>query len=114
MIKLIAALYLLAVMTLSFASQHPLDGLSAENTHAQAILAGEGVLTEGTMFADVRLIEPKSFVLGWEKGDAIPRSAPAVIRQGVALSEVSIDLIAERIIANVEIEGEQSGVLFGE
>ncbi len=116
MIKLIAALYLLAVMPLSFASQHPLDGLSAEEySKVQAILAGEGVLTEGTMFADVRLIEPKkSFVLGWEKGDAIPRSALAVIRQGVALSEVSIDLIAERIIANEEIEGEQSGVLFGE
>ena len=98
------------------APTHPLDALVAEEyTQVRDLLLNDGVTSETSAFAMIRMLEPaKVDVLAWRSGDPMPRRALAVIRDGAALREAVVDLAAAEIVSVETIEGQQSSILFGE
>ena len=96
-----AAALLLAAGPVDAQPSHPLDGLTAAEFDAvREILAAAGHLDEATRLPLVTLAEPpKDVVRGWQSGDAIPRQALAVVRNGPETSEALIDLAAETVVS---------------
>ncbi|MCL7971018.1 MAG: hypothetical protein M8840_02645 [marine benthic group bacterium] len=89
--------------------RHPLDPLGwQEYWTVLEVLAESGHLDGDTEFSRVQLLEPdKSSVWGWEPGDAISRSAFAVVRQGSDSYEAVIDLSGRRLASWTELTGAQ-------
>ena len=77
-------------------AEHPLDPLSFEEFwQALEILRDAERLDGATRFSRIALREPpKQTVLAWREGDAVPRSAYALVRQGNDAFEAVIDLAA--------------------
>lgn len=94
---------------------HPLDGLVGDEFQAVTeILRANDKLSEDGRFPLIELVEPdKSFVLNWEKGEAIPRTARAIVKDGGSAYEAIIDL-DNRSIVSWEETGGQSMLLFEE
>ncbi|XKH61571.1 hypothetical protein LG290_07625 [Halomonas sediminis] len=94
---------------------HPLDGLEGEEYQAVTqILRDEGRLTDSGRFPLIELVEPdKSFVLDWEEGDTIPRTARAIVKDKGSAYEAVIDLNEGKIVSWNETGG-QSMLLFDE
>ncbi len=91
------------------APQHPLDPLGWEEYWAVLeTLADTGHLDGDTRFSRLQLQEPdKSLVWNWSPGDAMPRSAFAVVREGPRTYEAVIDISDRRLISWSELEGAQ-------
>lgn len=98
------------------AAQHPLDALDAsEITATTAILKNAGHVDNTTLIASISLQEPpKADVLAWKPGDAIPRSAKAVLRRNATTIEALVDLTAGKVLSHQEIPGVQPFVTLPE
>ncbi|MDX1383473.1 MAG: tyramine oxidase, partial [Thermoanaerobaculia bacterium] len=94
------------------AADHPLDALdAAEIAAAAALLRDAGHADDGTLFVAISLEEPpKSAVLAWNEGDAIPRAARAVLRRNGATVRAIVDLVAGRVLSAEEVPGAQPNI----
>jgi primary-amine oxidase len=79
--------------------QHPLDPLTwQEHWTVLEVLRDAKHLDADTRFSMVNLVEPaKDTVWSWKAGQAIPRTAFALVRQGSEAFEAIIDLSARRL-----------------
>lgn len=104
---MVASASLLAASVLGQVS-HPLDGLVGDEYHAVTkLLKSAGKLTEDSRFPLIELVEPdKSFVLDWEKGDAIPRMARAIVQDGGSAYEAIINISTESVVSWEETSGQ--------
>jgi primary-amine oxidase len=84
--------------------RHPLDPLSwQEYWTVLETLRADGKLDGETRFSTVTLAEPaKDVVRGWSRGQPIPRSAFAIVRQGPKTFEALIDLAARKVSSFTE------------
>ena len=88
-------------------TEHPLDPLTwQEYWTVLEVLQDEARLDSETRFSMVNLKEPsKDVVRQWSRGDRIPRSAFALVRQEQKTYEAVVDLIARRLESWTEMEG---------
>lgn len=98
------------------APTHPLDALTAEEyVLTRKLLADAGYVNDDSRFPLITLREPpKAEVLAWEPGEAIPRSADVVVKQGEQTYEAVVDLSAATVQSWQEVEGVQPNILFAE
>ncbi len=98
------------------AAEHPLDPLgAAEFAKVKAVLQKAGKADAQTRYPLITLLEPpKNVVRKWRKGDAIPRRARVVVRQGARVFAAKVDLAAGILEQWQEVEGRQSSVMFEE
>ncbi|MFL3646900.1 MAG: hypothetical protein ACJ04O_10660 [Cellvibrionales bacterium] len=96
--------------------EHPLDALTqGELTEVIAILADNDRHDDSTRFPEVSLKEPtKAFVYAWQVGDAIPRAAKVVGRQGSVTFEAVVDISNRTLIDWQQVEDVQSALLLEE
>ena len=89
--------------------RHPLDPLGwQEHWTVLEVLADAGHLDAETEFSRVQLREPdKAGVWNWQPGDAISRTAFAVVRQGARSYEAVIDIPGRRLTSWTELTGAQ-------
>lgn len=105
-----AALLLVAASGLSAQEpEHPLDPLGFQEYWAVLeTLDSAEKLDQDTRFSLVSLVEPpKDLVWGWSPGDALPRQALAVVRQGPDTYEAVVDLAAGKLVSWELLEGQQ-------
>ena len=112
MIKLpLCAIALAAVMASpgAYAADHPLDPLSYQEIwRALELIRDAGHMDRETRFSQLTLREPpKREVQAWLPGDAMPRKAYAVVRQGNDAFEAIVDLAGDRVAAWSPLEGVQ-------
>jgi len=91
----------------SWSAEHPLDALDADEImQTAALLRAAGHIDDATPILSLTLEPPaKSFVLAWTRGDAIPRTARAVIRKDRVNREILVDLADQRIISTEVVPG---------
>ncbi|MGH7806039.1 MAG: hypothetical protein ACREQJ_16950, partial [Candidatus Binatia bacterium] len=79
--------------------RHPLDPLTADEIRAAvSVLRDAGKVDDSTRYPHLLLAEPaKNAVLAWKPGDAIPRRALVIVKQGRETFESVIDLRAKKI-----------------
>src|SRR4029079_3031659 len=109
-IRGIAAAVACAVsMPSAVAALHPLDPLDEnESSGAALILQSAGVAKPGAIFQSVELREPaKDFVLAWQPGQSIPRSALVFFRQERKSYRSVVDLVTGTFTAPVLIPHNQ-------
>jgi primary-amine oxidase len=111
--KIIAIFALLTIglgplMMVESAPSHPLDSLVAKEYKAVTqILQDAGRLTNSTRFAQVSLVPPaKDVVKSWTKGEPIPRTVVAYLKDGVDTFKTVIDLVAKSVLSFDNSEGE--------
>ncbi len=110
--KLSALLSFLMVICINIRAQepqHPLDPLSwQEYWTLLEVLQQEGKLDADTRFSIVNLKDPdKQLVWKWSKGNPIPRSAFAVVRQKEKTYKAIVDLNNKNITSWTELKGVQ-------
>ncbi len=95
--------------TASAQVNHPMDPLSwQEYWTVLEVLNAEGHVNDETRFSQVLLQEPtKDIGWGWQHGDAIPRAAFAVVKQGASTFEAVVDVKNSRLVAWTEVRGVQ-------
>lgn len=95
---------------------HPLDPLmAAEYEQVLALLTADGLVDETTMYPIITLQEPdKAFVQAWQTGEAIPRAAFVIAKQGKQTFEGIINLTDETVDSWEEVVGVQPSVLLTE
>ncbi len=95
---------------------HPLDALTAEEyVQTRSLLADAGYVNGDSRFPLINLREPtKAEVLAWKPGDAIPRSADVVVKQGKQTYEAVVDLSAATVKSWKEVEEAQPSLLLEE
>ncbi len=93
--------------------RHPLDPLSAiEVKAAIAALAKAGRVDEFALYPLVTLEEPpKAAVLAWTPGQAIPRRAFIIAKQGRATFEALVDIPHGDVVSWRRMDGVQPGIL---
>ena len=93
--------------------QHPMDPLSwQEMWTVLEVLTETRHLNDSTRFSLVTLQEPpKSTVWQWTSGQAFPRSALAVVRQGPRAFEAVVDLTGRRLARWTELKDVQPNYL---
>jgi len=98
------------------AATHPLDALDAsEIPTTTAILRAAGHADDNTFIASITLQEPvKSDVLGWERGEPIPRKAKAILRRNAKTFEALVDLTSGKVLSYQEMPGAQAFITFPE
>lgn len=113
---LLAMLFACLPLVAQSAVQHPLDALNAsEITATMAILKNAGHVDDKTLVSSISLQEPpKANVLAWKAGDAIPRSAKAVLRRNATTLEAVVDLGSGKVLSHKAIPGAQPFVTFPE
>ena len=91
----------------AWSAEHPLDALDADEImQTAALLRAGGHVDDATPILSLTLEPPpKSFVLGWKRGDAFPRTARAVIRKDRVNREFLIDLVDRRIVSTEVVPG---------
>lgn len=97
-------------------AQHPLDALNTEEYWAvyDAIMAS-GHFDGDTHFESILLHEPpKSVVLAWKPGDAIPREADVVLLRRERVIEARVDVAAKKLESWKEIPFAQGPVFDSE
>jgi primary-amine oxidase len=106
---LLAMLFACLPLAAQGAAQHPLDALDAsEITATTVILKGAGHVDDKTLVSSITLQEPpKANVLAWKTGDAIPRSAKAVLRRNATTFEAVVDLGSGKVLSHKAIPGAQ-------
>jgi primary-amine oxidase len=106
----VVALWMAApAFALEPAVYHPLDALiPQEYWTVYTVLRDAGDLQEKTAFVSVLLKEPpKSVVLAWKPGDAMPRRADVIlVTEGKAFAAV-VDITAKKVDTYAEIKGDQ-------
>ena len=110
------ALFACLPLAAQIAAQHPLDALDAsEITATTTILKNAGHVDDTTLVASISLQEPpKADVLAWKPGDAVPRSAKAVLRRNATTFETIVDLADGKVRSHQEIPGAQPFVTLPE
>ncbi|MGH8565492.1 MAG: hypothetical protein ACREXW_15955 [Gammaproteobacteria bacterium] len=85
--------------------QHPMDPLEDTEILAAAnILLNAGAASQGTVFQSIELQEPaKDFVLGFQPGSNIPRSATVFFRQNKRSFKTIVNLSNDTFTPPVEI-----------
>lgn len=98
------------------AQDHPMDGLSGQEIRrAVKILQNRHLVDPASRFPLVTLQEPaKAFVLAWQPGQAVPRSAFVIVKQGARTFEAVIDLTTGVLVSWKEVQGVQPGILLEE
>ncbi len=88
---------------------HPLDPLSwQEYWTVLEVLRDAEHLDRVTRFSLVSLREPpKALVWEWSQGDAFPRSAFAVVRQGKKSYEAVVDVAGRRVVSWTPMQGDE-------
>lgn len=83
------------------ADAHPLDSLSAEEIRdVVAAVRAEGLATQQTRFASVRLAPPdKAAVWSWREGQSLRRQALGIVRTGSEVREILVDIAAKRVVS---------------
>ncbi|NRA88435.1 MAG: tyramine oxidase, partial [Rhizobiales bacterium] len=94
---------------------HPLDGMTKEEyTIVVKTLKTADKLSDDGLFPLIEIVEPsKDFVLSWKKGEKIPRTARAVIKDGGKFYDATIDLNAEKLLSH-DVAAGQGMILFDE
>ena len=102
----IASSVILASTAAAQSPRHPLDPLSWEEMWTVRQMLVEAGRADGdSQFWMVNLHEPpKSFVTSWSPGEAIPRSAFVIIRNGPQLSEAVVDLVRREVMSWEDVE----------
>ncbi len=97
----------------AMAADHPLDSLSAGEYAAVAtILREAGRVDDATIFNSVELKQPtKASVKAWQVGDAIPRSAIAVLMIEKVFYRADVNLVTSEVDSWSEAAGQ--GMLTG-
>lgn len=92
---------------------HPLDPLSSdEYARTKDLLRAVGHVDESSRFTNLEILDPaKAAVLAWRPGDAISRSAFAIVKQGPRTYEAVVDLTAGSVTSWTEVEGVQPSLL---
>jgi primary-amine oxidase len=110
-----AILAALALLSAAPVTAHPMDGLTApELTRAIGVLRAGGQLTTGKV-ATVTLIEPpKTDVLAWMPGHALPRRALVRALQDARAYEGEVDLDTRRVVRWAAVPGRQPSFMLGE
>ncbi len=95
---------------------HPLDALTqTELIRVIAILKENDRYDDSTRFPEITLSEPsKTFVYAWKVGDAIPRAANVVGRQGPMTFEAVVDLSNGTLLDWQQVKDVQSALLLEE
>lgn len=95
---------------------HPLDPLTwQEHWTVLEVLRDAKHLDAETRFSMVNLVEPgKDAVWSWKPGDAVPRTAFALVRQGTQAFEAVVDLTNRRLASWQPLAGVQPNWLFEE
>ena len=108
-IRGIAAVACVAAVPTAVAALHPLDPLDEnEIIGAAVILQTAGAAKPGAIFQSVELREPsKDFVLAWQPGHSIPRSALVFFRQERTSYRSVVDLSNGTFTAPVQIPHNQ-------
>ena len=93
--------------------RHPLDPLSAAEVRAAiAALAKAGRVDEFALYPLVTLEEPpKAVVLAWTPGQAIPRRAFIIAKQGRSTFEAVVDVSHGEVVSWRRVDGMQPGIL---
>jgi primary-amine oxidase len=93
--------------------RHPLDPLSAAEVRAAiAALAKAGRVDEFALYPLVTLEEPpKAVVLAWTPGQAIPRRAFIIAKQGRSTFEAVVDVSHGEVVSWRRVDGVQPGIL---
>ena len=106
---IVAAVACAVSMPSAVAALHPLDPLDEnEIIGAAVILQSAGVAKPGAIFQSVELREPaKDFVLAWQPGQSIPRSALVFFRQERKSYRSVVDLVTRTFTAPVLIPHNQ-------
>ena len=88
---------------------HPLDALDdAEIAATVAILRAADRADADTVFHSISLLEPaKDLVYAWRAGQAIPRAAAVVLRDGGKTYEAKVDLDARKVLSFEQATGGQ-------
>lgn len=94
-------------------ARHPLDALTwREYWAVLEVLQANGHLDGDTQFQIVTLKEPdKDLVLTWSPGQAMPRAAFAIVRQGDKAYEALVDIAARRLVSWQEVVNAQTSWL---
>lgn len=92
--------------------QHPLDALNTqEYWTVHDVLTASGHLDADTHFVSILLHEPpKSVVLTWKSGDAVPREADVVVLRKERVIEARVDIAARKLESWKEKPGVQGAV----
>ncbi|MEA2562224.1 MAG: primary-amine oxidase [Acidobacteriota bacterium] len=98
------------------AQDHPMDSLSGGEIHrAVSILQNQHLVDPASRFPLITLKEPpKAFVLAWQPGQPVPRSAFAIIKQGPRTFEAVIDLTLGVVVSWNEAHDVQPSILLEE
>ena len=93
-----------------------MDPLTAEEySVVVAALKREGYVDDSSRYSLITLHEaPKVEVWGWKPGDALPRGAFAIVKNGPQTFEAIVDLVSDKVTSWKEITGVQPGVLVEE
>lgn len=96
--------------------QHPLDALDPQEYWAvYDVITASGHLDDDTHFESVLLHEPpKSLVLAWKPGDAMPREADVTLVRKGQVIEARVDLAARKLESWKEVPGAQGPVFDSE
>ncbi len=89
--------------------QHPMDPLTwDEHWTVLEVLRATGHVDSLTRFSLVTLAPPdKRVVLAWTRGQAVPRAAFAILKQGPRTFEAKIDLVGRKLASWEEVAGVQ-------
>lgn len=107
---------LLAISVRAQKVQHPLDALETQEYWAvYDVIVASGHLAGETHFESILLHEPpKSSVLAWKPGDAIPREADVILLRKERVIEARVDLATRKLESWKEIPGVQGPVFDSE
>ena len=107
---------LLAISMQAQTVQHPLDALETQEYWAvYDVIISSGRLDGDTHFESILLHEPpKSLVLAWKPGDAIPREADVILLRKEQVIEARVDLASRKLESWKEIPGVQGPVFDSE
>lgn len=111
-----ALFYLTLASAAAVAQHHPLDALTtAEHWAIYDILKASGNLTDETLFVSVLLRPPdKSFVLAWAPGQAMRRSADAILLRKDRSFAAVVDITGQKVARWDELKDAQAPFLASE
>ncbi|MEO7513296.1 MAG: hypothetical protein ABIZ91_16200 [Gemmatimonadaceae bacterium] len=106
---LVATLFGLPGLAFAQAVTHPLDPLTRlEHFTVLEVLQQAGKLGEDARFTRLEVKAPaKADVWAWKPGMPIVRSAEAVVSQGPAVFEATVDVTGKRLVSWIERKGVQ-------
>jgi primary-amine oxidase len=97
------------------AASHPLDPLTADEIRAAIAAAATDSTLAGALYPLVTLHEPpKTDVLAWQTGKALPRQARVLAMTPTTTFEVVVDVAARRVLTIAERPGAEPPITLSE